>query len=79
MAVERKYKALPEGMPDRVAACSGVGVPGFKMVGTHPGTGGLYAISNNDLVGWRHDVAEGYVSVAAARACYGIEVADDTH
>jgi N-methylhydantoinase B len=46
-------------MPDRVAACSGGDVPGFMMVGAHPESGELFAISNNDLVGWgataRHD------------------------
>jgi N-methylhydantoinase B len=59
IAVELIYKALAQGMPDRVAACSGGDVPGFMMVGIDPGTGDLFAISNNDLVGWgataRHD------------------------
>jgi N-methylhydantoinase B len=59
IAVELIYKALAQGMPDRVAACSGGDVPGFMMVGTHPETGEFFAISNNDLVGWggtaRHD------------------------
>jgi N-methylhydantoinase B len=27
-------------------------VPGFMMVGTHPDTGQLFAVSNNDPVGW---------------------------
>ncbi|MQA03322.1 MAG: hydantoinase B/oxoprolinase family protein [Streptosporangiales bacterium] len=52
LAVELIYKALAQGMPDRVAACSGGDVPGFMMVGEHPEHGGFYAISNNDLVGW---------------------------
>jgi len=52
LAVELIYKALAQGMPDRVAACSGGDVPGFMMVGDHPDTGGFFAISNNDLVGW---------------------------
>ncbi len=61
LAVELIYKALAQGIPDRVAACSGGDVPGFMMVGHHADTGALYAISNNDVVGWggtsRHDGA----------------------
>ena len=52
LAVELIYKALAQGMPDRVACCSGGDVPGFMMVGDHPETGKFFAISNNDLVGW---------------------------
>ena len=39
-------------MPDRLPASSGGDVPGFMMVGTHPDTGQLFAVSNNDPVGW---------------------------
>jgi N-methylhydantoinase B len=52
VALELIYKALAQGMPDRLAASSGGDVPGFMMVGTHPDTGELFAISNNDAVGW---------------------------
>ena len=52
LAVELIFKAVAQGMPDRVPACSGGDVPGFMMVGTHPDTGELFAISNNDAVGW---------------------------
>ncbi len=52
LAVELILKAVAQAMPDRVSACSGGDVPGFMMVGTHPDTGELYAISNNDAVGW---------------------------
>jgi N-methylhydantoinase B len=42
-----------------VAASSGGDVPGFMMVGRNLDTGGLYAVSNNDAIGWggtaRHD------------------------
>ncbi len=59
LAVELIYKALAQADPARVAACSGGDVPGYMMVGTHPDTGELFALSNNDLVGWgataRHD------------------------
>ncbi|MFY1632735.1 hydantoinase B/oxoprolinase family protein [Solwaraspora sp. WMMB335] len=52
VAVELILKALAQGMPDRLAASSGGDVPGFMMVGTHPDTGQLFAVSNNDPVGW---------------------------
>lgn len=52
IAFELVFKAVAKGMPERVAACSGGEVPGFMMVGQHPQTGRLYAISNNDPVGW---------------------------
>ncbi|MDG4770299.1 hydantoinase B/oxoprolinase family protein [Solwaraspora sp. WMMD792] len=52
VAMELIYRALAQGMPDRLAASSGGDVPGFMMVGTHPDTGQLYAVSNNDPVGW---------------------------
>jgi N-methylhydantoinase B len=52
LAVELIYKALAQADPQRVAACSGGDVPGYMMVGEHPETGELFAISNNDLVGW---------------------------
>ncbi|MDR5698337.1 hydantoinase B/oxoprolinase family protein [Agromyces aerolatus] len=52
VALELIYKALAQGMPDRLAASSGGDVPGFMMVGHHPDTGEYYAISNNDPVGW---------------------------
>ena len=52
VALELIYKALAQGMPDRLPASSGGDVPGFMMVGTHPDTGEFFAISNNDAVGW---------------------------
>lgn len=52
VALELVFKALAQGMPERLAASSGGDVPGFMMVGTHPDTGELFAISNNDPVGW---------------------------
>ncbi len=52
VALELIYKALAQGMPDRLPASSGGDVPGFMMVGTHPDTGQLFAVSNNDPVGW---------------------------
>jgi N-methylhydantoinase B len=51
LALELLYKALAAGMPDRLAASSGGDVPGFMMVG-HDSSGALYAVSNNDPVGW---------------------------
>ncbi|MDG4831008.1 hydantoinase B/oxoprolinase family protein [Solwaraspora sp. WMMD1047] len=52
VALELIYRALAQGMPDRLAASSGGDVPGFMMVGRHPETGQLFAVSNNDPVGW---------------------------
>ena len=51
LALELLYKALAQGMPELMAASSGGDVPGFMMVG-HDATGALYAVSNNDPVGW---------------------------
>jgi N-methylhydantoinase B len=52
LALELVYKALARGMAERLAASSGGDVPGFMMVGRNPETGQLYAVSNNDPVGW---------------------------
>lgn len=52
VALELVLKALAQAMPDRVAASSGGDVPGFMMLGNHPDTGEMFAISNNDPVGW---------------------------
>jgi N-methylhydantoinase B len=58
LAIELIYKALAKGMEERLAASSGGDVPGFMMVGNDP-SGNLYAVSNNDPVGWgataKHD------------------------
>ena len=52
VGLELIYKALAQGMPDRLAASSGGDVPGFMMVGIHPTTERFFAVSNNDPVGW---------------------------
>jgi N-methylhydantoinase B len=52
VAMELIYKALAQGMPERLAASSGGEVPGYMMVGTHPDTGGFFAVSSNEAVGW---------------------------
>jgi N-methylhydantoinase B len=52
VALELIYKALAQGMPERLPASSGGDVPGFMMVGRHPDTGQMFAVSNNDPVGW---------------------------
>jgi N-methylhydantoinase B len=51
LAVELVYKALAQGMAGRLAASSGGDVPGFMMVG-NDAAGNVYAVSNNDAVGW---------------------------
>jgi N-methylhydantoinase B len=52
VALELVFKALAQGMPERLAASSGGDLPGYMMVGTHPDTDALYAVSNADHVGW---------------------------
>jgi N-methylhydantoinase B len=68
VAFELIYKALAQGMPDRLPASSGGDVPGFMMVGNHPETGELFAISNNDPVGWGaapdHDGLDGAIHIS---------------
>jgi N-methylhydantoinase B len=51
LAIELVYKALSQGLGERLAASSGGDVPGFMMVGQNA-AGELYAVSNNDAVGW---------------------------
>jgi len=50
--LELIFKALAQGLVDRVSASSGGEVPGFMMVGIHPETRRFYALSNNEPVGW---------------------------
>jgi N-methylhydantoinase B len=52
VALELIFKALGQGMPERLAASSGGDMPGYMMVGIHPDTQQLFAISNGDVVGW---------------------------
>jgi N-methylhydantoinase B len=52
VALELIFKALGQGMPERLAASSGGDMPGYMMVGIHPDTQRLFAISNGDVVGW---------------------------
>ncbi|MCU1491534.1 MAG: N-methylhydantoinase [Acidimicrobiaceae bacterium] len=52
VAFELIYKALSAAMPEQVSASSGGDMPGFMMVGIHPETGQLFAVSNNEVVGW---------------------------
>ena len=44
-------KALAQGM-DKIAASSGSDLPGFMAVGTHPDTGEMFLVSNNEGIGW---------------------------
>ena len=45
------HKALAQGMGE-IAACSASDEPGFMAVGTHPDTAEMYAVSNNEGIGW---------------------------
>jgi N-methylhydantoinase B len=62
VGMELIFKALGLGMPERIAASSGGDMPGYMMVGVHPDTQQLFAISNGDVVGWgataEHDGAD---------------------
>ncbi|WP_433378714.1 hydantoinase B/oxoprolinase family protein [Actinoplanes sp. CA-142083] len=70
VAFELILKALAQGMPDRLPASSGGDVPGFMMVGIHPDTAQMFAVSNNDLVGWGgtadHDGTDAATHVSGA-------------
>ena len=50
-AFELIHKALAQRMA-QIAACSGSDEPGFMAVGTYPDTGEMYAVSNNEGIGW---------------------------
>ena len=50
-AFELINKALAQGM-DEINASSGSDEPGFMAVGSHPETGEMYAVSNNEGIGW---------------------------
>ena len=70
VALELIFKAVAQGMPDRIAASTGGDVPGFMMVGTHPDTDALFAVSNNEPVGWggtpSHDGANATMHLSAS-------------
>ncbi len=46
------YLAVRAHWMDQIAACSGSDLPGFMAVGTHPDTGEMYLVSNNEGNGW---------------------------
>ena len=50
-AFELINKALAQGMA-QIHASSGSDEPGFMAVGTHPDTEEMYAVSNNEGIGW---------------------------
>lgn len=52
VALELVYKAVAQAISDQISASSGGDLPGFMMVGVDKKTGRLYAISNNEPVGW---------------------------
>ncbi len=68
VAFELIFKALAQAMPDRLGASSGGDMPGFMMVGTHPDTGRMFAVSNNEVVGWGgapdHDGADATIHLS---------------
>jgi N-methylhydantoinase B len=70
VALELIFKAVAQGMPERLAASTGGDVPGFMMVGTHPDTGAMFAVSNNEPVGWggtpSHDGAQATMHLSAS-------------
>jgi N-methylhydantoinase B len=52
VALELIFRALAQGAPEAVPASSGGELPGYMMVGIHPDTGRLFAISNGESIGW---------------------------
>jgi N-methylhydantoinase B len=70
VALELIFKAVSQGMSERVAASTGGDVPGFMMVGIHPDTDDMFAVSNNEPVGWggtpHHDGANGTMHLSAS-------------
>lgn len=62
VALELIFKALAQGIPERLATSSGGEVPGYMMVGVHPDTHKLFAVSNGEAIGWgataEHDGAD---------------------
>ena len=68
VGLELIHKALAQAMPERMAASSGGDVPGFMMIGIHPDTKQMFAISNNDPVGWggtpTHDGANALIHLS---------------
>jgi N-methylhydantoinase B len=52
VALELIFKALAQAVPERIAASSGGEVPGYMMVGVHPDSGRMFAVSNGEAVGW---------------------------
>jgi N-methylhydantoinase B len=62
VALELIHKALAEDL-DSVPAASGSDVPSFDITGSHPRTGELFSVSQNEGIGWGamkdHDGANG--------------------
>jgi len=52
VAIESLYKALAEGMPERVPASSGGDICSMMLVGHDPDTGRWYVEGGNEGVGW---------------------------
>lgn len=61
-------KALAQGMPDRIPACSGGDVGAFIGLGTHPETGELWQDGSNEAVGFGgsaiHDGEDGIMHLS---------------
>lgn len=70
VGLELIFKAVAQGMPERVAASTGGDVPGFMMVGIHPDTNAMFAVSNNEPIGWgatpTHDGANATMHLSAS-------------
>jgi N-methylhydantoinase B len=70
VALELIFKAIAQGMPDRLPASSGGEMAGYMLVGAHADDGRLFAISNGEAVGWgatpHHDGADATSHVATS-------------
>lgn len=51
-SAELVFKALSQAIPEKLIASSGGDILGFMMVGNHHKTGRMFALSNNEGVGW---------------------------
>jgi N-methylhydantoinase B len=62
VATELIFKALAQGMPERLQASSGGDAPAIFFVGVHPDTGRFFTLPVGDVVGWgatrEHDGAD---------------------
>jgi N-methylhydantoinase B len=71
VGIEVLYKALAQGMPERIPASSGGDLCGVILVGEDPSTGQPFIESSNEGVGWggsrQHDGANALMHISETR------------